>query len=176
MGVERELSESDVDSSGSEDEVDLNGGEKLFMQSDLGSYVLQRKSVFRCRLCPKITCLSEETMKVHLESKRHTRAEKQMKEGRLRFMLNSDGEVEEEAETHAERHARVLASTQGEGKKKNRSKGRQRQRMRKKRKEAMKTVDKVKQETESQPKKKRKTENKGRKCSNDNKRIISQAT
>lgn len=35
-----------------------------------------------------------------------------MKEGRLKFFLNSDGEIEEEAETHAERHARVLASAQ----------------------------------------------------------------
>uniref|UniRef100_A0A7N0TWJ0 C2H2-type domain-containing protein n=1 Tax=Kalanchoe fedtschenkoi TaxID=63787 RepID=A0A7N0TWJ0_KALFE len=132
MGVERELSESDLDSGASDDEAELNGGEKLLMQSDLASCVLHRKSVFRCRMCPKITCLSEETMKVHLNSKRHRRAEKQMKEGRLRFMLNSDGEIEEEAETHAERHARVLASTNGEGKKKNSKGGRQRQKLRKK--------------------------------------------
>lgn len=52
-------------------EIVLNGcvGEKLFMQSDLASCVLKRKAVFRCRMCPKIICLNEETMKLHLDSK-----------------------------------------------------------------------------------------------------------
>ncbi|MCL7026912.1 hypothetical protein MKW94_000259, partial [Papaver nudicaule] len=98
---------------------------------------LKCRSVFKCRLCPRIVCLSEETMKAHLTSKRHARSEKLLTEGRLKFMLNSDGEAEEEPETHAERHARTLAIAQelaGKGscpssEKKNR--GRQRQRSRK---------------------------------------------
>ncbi|KAJ0961494.1 hypothetical protein J5N97_001998 [Dioscorea zingiberensis] len=38
--------------------------------------------------------------------------QKLLGEGRLKLMLNSDGEIEEEQETHAERHARTLALAQ----------------------------------------------------------------
>ena len=31
--------------------------------------ILKHKSVFKCRLCPRIVCLSEETLKAHLSSK-----------------------------------------------------------------------------------------------------------
>ena len=33
-----------------------------------------------------------------------------MKDGKLKVMLNSDGEEEEQGETHAERYARTIAS------------------------------------------------------------------
>ncbi|XP_076960692.1 uncharacterized protein LOC143637130 [Bidens hawaiensis] len=36
--------------------------------------VLKSKSVFKCKLCPRIVCLTEETLKAHLKSKRHARS------------------------------------------------------------------------------------------------------
>lgn len=36
---------------------------------DMTDCVLKCKSVFKCRLCPRIVCLSEETLKAHLNSK-----------------------------------------------------------------------------------------------------------
>ncbi|KAI3726439.1 hypothetical protein L1987_66236 [Smallanthus sonchifolius] len=102
--------------------------------------VLKSKSVFKCKLCPRIVCLTEETLKAHLKSKRHARSEKLLKEGRLKMMLNSDGEVEEleeDGETHQERHAAILAlaeSNKNATKDSKKSKGRQRQRKRLKKK------------------------------------------
>ncbi|KAI5684329.1 hypothetical protein M9H77_05557 [Catharanthus roseus] len=55
---------------------------------------LKCKSVYKCRLCPRIVCLSEETLRAHLKSKRHARSEKLLKEGRLKLMLNDDGKIE----------------------------------------------------------------------------------
>ncbi|KAJ6402484.1 hypothetical protein OIU84_014560 [Salix udensis] len=81
-------------------------------------------------ICPRIICLTEETMRTHLISKRHARSEKLMKENRLKVMLNSDGEIENmDEETHAERHARTVALAQSISTKKNKG-GRQRQRKR----------------------------------------------
>ncbi|RRT71503.1 hypothetical protein B296_00018848, partial [Ensete ventricosum] len=77
--------------------------------ADFANYILKHKSVFKCRLCPRIVCLSEDTVKTHLKSKRHARSRKLLGEGRLRLMLNSNGEIEEDQETHSERHARTLA-------------------------------------------------------------------
>lgn len=125
--------------------------------------ILKCKSVFRCRLCPRIVCLSEETLKTHLKSKRHARSEKLLSEGRLKLMLNSDGEIEEEeedGETHAERHARIVAATQNSANSKKKNKGRQRQRKRLKKKEKGKdkNLDKAKQLTKSPAKKRLKSE------------------
>lgn len=94
--------------------------------------VLKSKSVFKCRLCPRIVCLTEETLKAHLTSKRHARSEKLLKEGRLKKMLNSDGEIEdgEDGETHQERHAKILALAES-NKNEKKNKGRQRQKKRK---------------------------------------------
>ncbi|CAN1851190.1 hypothetical protein LINPERHAP1_LOCUS40127 [Linum perenne] len=75
---------------------------------DMPDCVLQFKSVYRCRICPRIICLTEQTMSVHLKSKRHARSEKQLKENRLKEALNSDGEIENQ-ETAAEMNARVIA-------------------------------------------------------------------
>eukprot|EP01018_Ginkgo_biloba_P027035 Gb_29741 [translate_table: standard] len=36
---------------------------------DLDDCVIKCKSVFRCKLCPRIVCLSQDTMRVHLDSK-----------------------------------------------------------------------------------------------------------
>lgn len=36
---------------------------------DLPKCVLKSKSVYKCRLCPKIVCLNEESLKTHLKSK-----------------------------------------------------------------------------------------------------------
>ncbi|KAG6515118.1 hypothetical protein ZIOFF_025503 [Zingiber officinale] len=78
------------------------------IQADL-IFILKHKSVFKCRLCPKVICLSDETVKRHLSSKAHARFKKQFQVGTLKVMLNSDGEIEEEQETHAERYARIVA-------------------------------------------------------------------
>ncbi|CAN6445854.1 unnamed protein product [Victoria cruziana] len=100
-------------------------------QPELLDCVIRLKSVFKCKMCPRIVCLSEETMKTHLKSKRHGRSEKLFKEGRLKFMLNDDGEIMEEAETHAERHGRTVVAAQNAANQKNKkNKGRQRQRNR----------------------------------------------
>ncbi|CAK9142946.1 unnamed protein product [Ilex paraguariensis] len=37
--------------------------------SDISGCVLKCKTVFKCRLCPRIVCLTEETLKAHLKSK-----------------------------------------------------------------------------------------------------------
>ncbi|RDY11146.1 hypothetical protein CR513_04236, partial [Mucuna pruriens] len=68
--------------------------EKKSLSTDMPSYVLKCKSVFKCKLCPRIICLSEDTLRDHLQSKRHARSEKLHSEGRLKAMLNSDGEIE----------------------------------------------------------------------------------
>lgn len=35
----------------------------------LPDFVLKFKSVYKCRICPRIVCLTEETMRTHLNSK-----------------------------------------------------------------------------------------------------------
>lgn len=37
--------------------------------SDVPGCVLKTKSVFKCKLCPRIVCLTEETLRAHLKSK-----------------------------------------------------------------------------------------------------------
>lgn len=101
---------------------------------NLDDCVIKCKSVFKCKLCPRIVCLSVDTMEAHLVSKRHARSQKLFAEGRLKLMLNSDGEVEEDAETHAERHARIVAAAEPTKNMKKRNRGRQRQKQRKKKK------------------------------------------
>ncbi|PUZ51553.1 hypothetical protein GQ55_6G196900 [Panicum hallii var. hallii] len=101
------------------------------VEADFANYILKCKSVYKCKLCPRIMCLNEEMVRVHLKSKRHARSKKLLGEGRLKLMLNSDGELEEEEETHAERHARTIALAQQVQKPKKDS-GRQRQNRRKK--------------------------------------------
>ncbi|KAK4360604.1 hypothetical protein RND71_019556 [Anisodus tanguticus] len=64
--------------------------------SDASQYVLKCKSVYKCRLCPRIVCLTVQTLIAHLKSKRHARSEKLLKEGRLKLMLNEDGKIEGE--------------------------------------------------------------------------------
>ncbi|KAF3779842.1 hypothetical protein EJ110_NYTH31668 [Nymphaea thermarum] len=103
-------------------------------QPDLLDCVIRLKTVFKCKLCPRIICLSEETMRTHLKSKRHGRSEKLFKEGRLKLMLNDDGEIVEETETHAERHARTVVAAQNAANQKNKNRGRQRQRNRSRKK------------------------------------------
>lgn len=39
------------------------------IEADLNNYILKCKSVYKCKLCPRIMCLSEEMLRVHLESK-----------------------------------------------------------------------------------------------------------
>ncbi|KAF6995191.1 hypothetical protein CFC21_011737 [Triticum aestivum] len=108
---------------------------------DFNNYILKCKSVYKCKLCPRIMCLSEEMVRVHLESKRHARSKKLLGEGRLKMVLNSDGELEEEAETHAERHARTIALAQQVQKPKKDS-GRQRQNRRRQKRSQNRLKDK----------------------------------
>lgn len=122
------------------------------VEADFANYILKCKSVYKCKLCPRIMCLNEEMVRVHLKSKRHARSKKLLGEGRLKMMLNSDGELEEEEETHAERHARTIALAQQVQKPKKDS-GRQRQNRRKKR--SRKHQEK-KQEAQGSNKKQRK--------------------
>ncbi|XP_075475782.1 uncharacterized protein LOC142511428 isoform X2 [Primulina tabacum] len=84
--------------------------------------VLKCKSVFKCRLCPRIVCLSEESLKAHLNSKRHARSMKLQREGRLKLMLKDDGKIE--GETELEKHATNTVSGQVSAKPKKKVKGR----------------------------------------------------
>ncbi|VAH05765.1 unnamed protein product [Triticum turgidum subsp. durum] len=111
------------------------------VEVDFNNYILKCKSVYKCKLCPRIMCLSEEMVRVHLESKRHARSKKLLGEGRLKMVLNSDGELEEEAETHAERHARTIALAQQVQKPKKDS-GRQRQNRRRQKRSQNRLKDK----------------------------------
>ncbi|KMT18608.1 hypothetical protein BVRB_2g027390 isoform A [Beta vulgaris subsp. vulgaris] len=129
---------------------------------DLPLCVLKCKSVYKCRLCPKIVCLNEESLKTHLKSKRHSRSEKLLSNGRLKCILNSDGEEEvisdDDRETHAERHARIIALAQEPTKIKNKGLGRQRQRLRlkKKKQENSANIPKSGQQKENRAKRRRK--------------------
>uniref|UniRef100_A0A0A0KZK2 C2H2-type domain-containing protein n=2 Tax=Cucumis sativus TaxID=3659 RepID=A0A0A0KZK2_CUCSA len=67
---------------------------KASLPADTPVCVLKCKSVFKCKLCPRVVCLNEETLKAHLKSKRHARSEKLLNEGRLKIMLNNSGEIE----------------------------------------------------------------------------------
>ncbi|KAF6158387.1 hypothetical protein GIB67_022467 [Kingdonia uniflora] len=79
---------------------------------------------------------------------RHVRSKKLLNDGKLKVMLNSDGEIEEDPETHAERHARTLSVAQDlANKSKKKNKGRQRQRLRLKDKK-MTTEEKLKKSVE----------------------------
>ncbi|KAL8117955.1 uncharacterized protein LOC141723508 [Apium graveolens] len=132
--------------------------------SDLPSCVLKAKSVFKCKICPRIICLTEETLRTHLKSKRHSRSEKLLSEGRLKIMLNSDGELEalEEEETHQERHAATLAAaaaaveqSRQKSAKAKKNRGRQRQRMRAKKKTGEDVISPNTKATKRPPKKRR---------------------
>ncbi|PIM97506.1 hypothetical protein CDL12_30023 [Handroanthus impetiginosus] len=100
----------------------LTGTQHSGLDFDTTDCVLKCKSVFKCRLCPRIVCLSEETIKAHLNSKRHARSEKLRKEGRLKLMLNDDGQLE--GETSLENHASTTISGQMSAKPKKKGKGR----------------------------------------------------
>ncbi|XP_041007843.1 uncharacterized protein LOC121252312 isoform X2 [Juglans microcarpa x Juglans regia] len=94
--------------------------EKESLPADIPAYIMKCKSVFKCRICPRIICLNEETLRAHLNSKRHARSEKLLNEGRLKDMLNSDGEIENQ-ETPAEMNARILALPLNNKKRKSRN-------------------------------------------------------
>ncbi|KAB1211251.1 hypothetical protein CJ030_MR6G021559 [Morella rubra] len=89
------------------------------LTADTPACILKCRSIFKCRICPRIVCLNEETLRAHLQSKRHARSEKLLNEGRLKAMLNSDGEIENQ-ETPAEMNARILALPLDAKKRKNR--------------------------------------------------------
>lgn len=67
---------------------------KELLPAEFPNCILKRKSVFKCRLCPRVVCLNEETLKAHLKCKGHARAVKLLNEGRLKIMLNENGEIE----------------------------------------------------------------------------------
>lgn len=116
-------------------------------------FALKKKSIFKCRLCPKIVCFTEENLRAHMKSKKHFRSEKLLKEGKLKSIINSDGEIEEDEEEE-EAEEQDSPKQDDEGKKKN-NRGRQRQRERLKRKQMRNNADKVKvkQSTEKPAKK-----------------------
>jgi len=39
------------------------------VEADFANYILKCKSVYKCKLCPRIMCLNEEMVRVHLKSK-----------------------------------------------------------------------------------------------------------
>lgn len=128
---------------------------------DIPTCILRCKSVFKCRLCPKIVCLNMESLRAHLQSKRHARSEKLLNDGRLKRILNSDGEEEvvsdDDGETHAERHARIVALAQGNPKNKSRGRQRQRQRLKRKKQKNASEAPNSGQQMENRSKRRRKT-------------------
>ncbi|XP_019266092.1 PREDICTED: protein PFC0760c isoform X3 [Nicotiana attenuata] len=91
---------------------------------DALDYVLKCKSVFKCRICPRIVCLTVQTLNAHLKSKRHARSEKLLKEGRLKVMLTEDGRIE--GEIHPEEDSPIRGQQNPSASKK-KSKGLKRQ-------------------------------------------------
>lgn len=43
--------------------------DKESLSVDLPEYVVKRKSIFKCRICPRIVCLNEEALRAHVKSK-----------------------------------------------------------------------------------------------------------
>jgi len=39
------------------------------VEADFANYILKCKSVYKCKLCPRIMCLNEDMVRVHLKSK-----------------------------------------------------------------------------------------------------------
>lgn len=110
--------------------------------------ILRIKSVFKCRICPKVLCLNEEALMAHLNSKKHARSKKKLNEGTLKVMLNSDGKIEEDQETHEERHMRTLSVAQEPVSSKKKDSGRKRQNIRRKRKQLQQLKKKAKEQAE----------------------------
>lgn len=79
--------------------------------SDFADCVVKRKSVFKCKLCPRIVCLTEDSLKAHLKSKRHARSEKLLREGRLKLMLDDDGKANGEVDPENNSSAQILPKT-----------------------------------------------------------------
>ncbi|XP_050226478.1 uncharacterized protein LOC126676340 [Mercurialis annua] len=181
---DRSAEEIDVDSSGFTNEDDGTGSDKEIRvgsglsgkhnahllkkkfnimaekesdPAEMEDFVLKFKSVFKCRICPRILCLTEESMKTHINSKRHSRSEKLLKENRLKAMLNSDGEIENQ-ETPAEMHARIMAIAQSKPKKPNKGRQRQNKRSRKRKEKDVSNTEKAKEPTKTKAKKKRKAD------------------
>ncbi|KAF7130197.1 hypothetical protein RHSIM_Rhsim10G0074300 [Rhododendron simsii] len=112
----------------SADEVDVNSSGSLTKDDDLGikdggqgdanvvntlSNTVAKENCklgFKCRLCPRTVCMTEETLKARLKSKGHARSEILLNKGRLRLIRNSVGEVEGEVNAGAERRARIAAA------------------------------------------------------------------
>ncbi|XP_009600270.1 uncharacterized protein [Nicotiana tomentosiformis] len=109
--------------------ADLDNARNNFMPEeddiprDALDYVLKCKSVFKCRICPRIVCLTVQTLNAHLKSKRHARSEKLLKEGRLKLMLTEDGRID--GEIHPEEDSPIGGQNPSASKKK--SKGLKRQ-------------------------------------------------
>ncbi|KAG5528026.1 hypothetical protein RHGRI_028830 [Rhododendron griersonianum] len=127
-GEDSSVDEVDVNSSGSltkDDDIGIKDdgqgdanvvntlsntvAEENCIPSNVGC-ILKCKLGFKCRLCPRIVCMTEETLKAHLKSKRHARSETLLNKGRLRLIRNSDGKVEGEVNAGAERRARIAAA------------------------------------------------------------------
>ncbi|XP_054788090.1 uncharacterized protein LOC129293954 isoform X2 [Prosopis cineraria] len=97
-------------------------GEQKCLPEDIPSHILKCKSVFKCRICPRIICLSEETLRAHLQSKRHARSQKLLSEGRLKAMLNSDGEIENLEVSETQTNTTDNPEKNSEGQKQNKKK------------------------------------------------------
>ncbi|KAL1536960.1 aspartic and glutamic acid-rich protein [Salvia divinorum] len=108
--------------------IALDSPKKDETDFDTADCILKHKSVFKCRLCPRIVCLSEETLKAHLISKKHIRSEKLLREGRLKLMLNERGEIE--GEVYSEHDAPTTASRQKSEKPNKKGKGHLKQKKR----------------------------------------------
>lgn len=59
----KKSSGADADSAKSADNTDDA------VDADFPNCILKCKSVFKCKLCPRIICLNEEMVKIHLKSK-----------------------------------------------------------------------------------------------------------
>ncbi|KAG0588771.1 hypothetical protein KC19_2G267700 [Ceratodon purpureus] len=131
-GEKKDLKKSakkDVEDSEEEDSEEEEEVEEVLVGDGV---VLRVGGILKCRYCVKTICLSDETMRAHLLSKGHARSLKLLAAGKLKVQLNSDGEEEEEGETHAERLARVrsVAEEKVVPVKRKADSGRQRQRKR----------------------------------------------
>ncbi|KAL5571328.1 hypothetical protein UlMin_020925 [Ulmus minor] len=135
--------------------------EKDLSLANFPACVLKCKLVFKCRICPRIVCLNEETLMAHLKSKRHARSEKLLNEGRLKAVLNSDGEIDNEVEdSPAKQTAQKPTPVKDKPKKGKRRQDRpqrgQNKRLKKKKTEHNSDVPRTAQSNENPAKKRRK--------------------
>ncbi|KAF2313824.1 hypothetical protein GH714_013667 [Hevea brasiliensis] len=144
----------DVDLAGFTNEDDGTGNEKQIpvgprLSSKHGAGILKKEFNGEAQ---------KESEPADMPDFRHARSAKLLKENRLKAMLNSDGEIENQ-ETPTEMHNRIVALAENKSKKKNKGRQRQKKRSRTKKGREILNMEKTRGSTKAPAKKRHKSEN-----------------